>query len=394
MKKSGGPNQWPSALQTIPRAVLLFFRADPVLSSLQAAITVVRAVLPLLVLGVAKLLVDAATEPATGGMVVLPLVGEPADPVHGLYLLGALLLSIWLLDKATWSAEEVVRTYSTNRVESHVHALIMRKCSTLDAAFYESPEYLDMLERAVRGALMNALSFMWGFYLLLSAATSLVATIAVLSTIHWAIPVAMVLAALPQLIATSHFSRKGWALENSLATHFRLLKYLTALMSERQAANEVRLFGLSDYFVPRFREVNDHRLRREQAFTRRSTLWRAGLGVVSDVAVAGVWVFISVRYALTARENGGFGDVAHVADLRRVSDAAVAAGVEQDLATLADGYETFLGGQFGIGRDLSGGQWQKVGLARGFMRRGSHAELAKVAGLYSRMFETQASGYR
>ena len=328
VKKSGGPNQWPSALKTIPRAVLLFFRADPVLSSLQAAITVVRAVLPLLVLGVAKLLVDAATELATGGMVVLPLVGEPADPVHGLYLLGALLLSIWLLDKATWSAEEVVRTYSTNRVESHVHALIMRKCSTLDAAFYESPEYLDMLERAVRGALMNALSFMWGFYFLLSAATSLVATIAVLSTIHWAIPVAMVLSALPQLIATSHFSRQGWALENSLATHFRLLKYLTALMSERQAANEVRLFGLSDYFVPRFREVNNHRLRREQAFTRRSTLWRAGLGVVSDVAVAGVWVFISVRYALTARENVGFGDVAHVADLRRVSDAAVAAGVE------------------------------------------------------------------
>ena len=299
------------------------------MSSLQAAITVVRAVLPLLVLGVAKLLVDAATELATGGMVVLPLVGEPADPVHGLYLLGALLLSIWLLDKATWSAEEVVRTYSTNRVESHVHALIMRKCSTLDAAFYESPEYLDMLERAVRGALMNALSFMWGFYFLLSAATSLVATIAVLSTIHWAIPVAIVLSALPQLIATSHFSRQGWALENSLATHFRLLKYLTALMSERQAANEVRLFGLSDYFVPRFRDVNNHRLRREQAFTRRSTLWRAGLGVVSDVAVAGVWVFISVRYALTARENVGFGDVAHVADLRRVSDAAVAAGVEQ-----------------------------------------------------------------
>ena len=288
-------NQWPSVLRTIPRALFLLFRAAPVLSSLQAAITVVRAVIPLLVLGVAKLFVDVATDLIGGRSVALPLVGVPADSAQGLYLLGALLLSVWVLDKATWVAEEVVRTHSTNRVESHVHALIMRKCSTLDAPFYESPGYLDMLERAVRGALMNAMSFMWGFYFLMSSATSLVATVVVLSTIHWAVPVAMVLSALPQLIATSYFARRGWALENSLAEHYRLLKYLTALMSERQAANEVRLFGLSDYFIPRFWQINEHRIRREQSLTRNSTFWRAGLGLVSDAAVAGVWVFIALR---------------------------------------------------------------------------------------------------
>lgn len=58
-----------------------------------------------------------------------------------------------------------------------------------------------MLERAVRGALMNSLSFMWGFYFLLSAAPSLVATRAVVS-------------ALPQLIATSYFSRHGCSLRS------------------------------------------------------------------------------------------------------------------------------------------------------------------------------------
>ena len=138
----------------------------------QLAITAIRAVIPLLVLGVAKLFVDVAVEVIGGGTLVLPVVGVPADPAQGLYLLGGVLLSVWLLDKATGAVEEVVRTHSTNRVESHVHALIMRKCSTLDAAFYESPKYLDMLERAVRGALMNALSFMWGFYFLMQAAIS------------------------------------------------------------------------------------------------------------------------------------------------------------------------------------------------------------------------------
>ncbi len=287
--------EWPSVLRTVPRALFLFFRAAPGLSLTQLVITAIRAVIPLLVLGVAKLFVDVAVEVIGGGTLVLPVVGVTADSAQGLYLLGGLLLSVWLLDKATGAAEEIVRTHSTNRVESHVHALIMRKCSTLDAAFYESPKYLDLLERAVRGALMNSLSFMWGFYFLVQAAISLVAIIAVLSTIHWVIPVAMVLSALPQLIATSWFARRGWALENSLSTHYRLLKYLTALMSERQAANEVRLFGLSDYFIPRFRQVNEQRLRREQSFTRKSTLWRASLGLLSDAAVAGVWVFIVLR---------------------------------------------------------------------------------------------------
>ena len=99
--------EWPSVLRTIPRGMFLFFRAAPVLSSTQVAITAIRAVIPLLVLGVAKLFVDVAAEVVGGGTFVLPIVGVPADSTQGLYLLGGLLLSVWLLDKATGAAEEV-----------------------------------------------------------------------------------------------------------------------------------------------------------------------------------------------------------------------------------------------------------------------------------------------
>ena len=114
-------------------------------------------------------------------------------------------------------------------------------------AFYESPKYLDLLERAVRGALMNSLSFMWGFYFLVQAAISLVAIIAVLSTIHWAIPVAMVLSALPQLIATSWFARRGWALEEQ-PVHPPPAPEVSHRLDERAPGGErgaaVRLVGL------------------------------------------------------------------------------------------------------------------------------------------------------
>jgi ATP-binding cassette subfamily B protein len=78
-----------------------------------------------------------------------------------------------------------------------------------------------------------------------------------------------------------------------------------------------------------------------------------------------------VRYNLTARENIGVGDVAAIEDLPRVNKAATDAGIHELIAGLPQGYETVLSrwlieDQTGI--DLSGGQWQKVGTARMFMR--------------------------
>ena len=73
------------------------------------------------------------------------------------------------------------------------------------------------------------------------------------------------------------------------------------------------------------------------------------------------------RYFLTLRENIGFGDVQWVEDVPRVKKAS---GKAEEIAKrLPGGYETYLGRQFtGLGEDLSGGEWQKVALARAYMR--------------------------
>jgi ATP-binding cassette subfamily B protein len=74
-----------------------------------------------------------------------------------------------------------------------------------------------------------------------------------------------------------------------------------------------------------------------------------------------------VRYELTARENIGLGDVAHVEDSQRVLEATRKGGADAVVERLPRAYETQLGTQFG-GVQLSGGEWQKVALARAFMR--------------------------
>ncbi|TQN37942.1 ATP-binding cassette subfamily B protein [Blastococcus colisei] len=75
-----------------------------------------------------------------------------------------------------------------------------------------------------------------------------------------------------------------------------------------------------------------------------------------------------VRYRLSARDNIAFGAPQRPADDASVTDAARRADAHEFIASLPDAYETPLGPEFLGGSDLSGGQWQRLALARAFFR--------------------------
>ncbi len=75
-----------------------------------------------------------------------------------------------------------------------------------------------------------------------------------------------------------------------------------------------------------------------------------------------------VRYQFTVRENIGFGQVDALDDLGRIQDAADRGGASPIIEKMPQGYDTMLGRRWEKGQELSGGQWQKIALARAFMR--------------------------
>lgn len=116
---------------------------------------------------------------------------------------------------------------------------------------------------------------------------------------------------------------------------------------------------------------------------RGAVLWD---GVdVRDVPVAELRARIGavfqdyMDYDLTAAENIGLGDLESIDDLDRIRTAARSAGIHHTVEQLPAGYRTMLSRLFHAGDDedepgagihLSGGQWQRLALARGLMRQG------------------------
>ncbi|GAB2980139.1 ABC transporter ATP-binding protein/permease [Amycolatopsis acidiphila] len=75
-----------------------------------------------------------------------------------------------------------------------------------------------------------------------------------------------------------------------------------------------------------------------------------------------------VTYQGTAAENIGLGELSGLADRARIVDSAQRAGAAERIERLPKGYDSPLGRWFDQGVSLSGGEWQKVALARAFMR--------------------------
>jgi ATP-binding cassette subfamily B protein len=123
----------------------------------------------------------------------------------------------------------------------------------------------------------------------------------------------------------------------------------------------------------------------------RADEWRTRLaGAYQDV----------FRFELLARQSVGVGDVPRIDEVPAVSAAVGRAGADDVVAHLASGLETQLGKGWPDGVEVSFGQWQKLALARGFMREGPlvHLHEDPTAGLDAEtehaLFERYAAGAR
>ncbi len=90
--------------------------------------------------------------------------------------------------------------------------------------------------------------------------------------------------------------------------------------------------------------------------------------IIEYQAMFGVIFQDFFKYEFTIKENIAIGNIDELANLERIKKAAELSLASEVVSEMPNGYEQQLGRRFVKGQELSGGQWQKVALARAYMK--------------------------
>jgi ATP-binding cassette subfamily B protein len=211
------------------------------------ALRLLRAVVPIATLWVAKLIIDT---------VVTARSGQPN--ISRLWLLVGIELAIVAVGEVLDKASTAIEALFSELCSNHMSERLISHAALLDLRHFEDPAFYDRLERAQRqttgriGLLTQLLSVAQDFLTLISLAT------AVFIYSPWLLAL-LVVAVIPGFLSEAHFSGLEYSLFYRMTPERRQLDYLRSLSAGDQTAKEVQLFGLSSWLVRRYRDLA-HRL--------------------------------------------------------------------------------------------------------------------------------------
>ncbi len=281
-------------LPYIPQALELVWTAGGGWTVVWLVLLVVQGLLPVALVTLTKVLVDSlvAAVDAGGAWETIRL------PLLLALLMAFLLLATELLKALTrW-----VRTAQAELVSDLMSAMIHERATAADLALYETPEYHDRLHRARVDASHRPVALVEALGGLLQNGITLVAMAGVLWQFGWWVPVALVASTIPALWVVLRFAVRQHRWRMASTTDFRRSWYYDWLLTHREPAPEIRLFGLAVEFSRRFGALRT-RLRGERIDLARSQAaaeMAAGAFALATMGVAVAWMVVrTLRGAAT-----------------------------------------------------------------------------------------------
>jgi ATP-binding cassette, subfamily B, bacterial len=277
-----------SLLKQVPIALLMVWKAHRLSASVLLLLTLLQAFLPAAMAWIAKRIVDAVALAPAG---MNPTQRETLFQL----VLAELTLAIAavFLGRFSLFCRELLRANLSNAINEE----LLLKSLSLELKHFENAATYDMMQNARREASARPLSLALAIVTVVKNMLTLSSFAVLLWSVSWWSVLVLLVAAIPSFVAETRLSGAGFRLSSQRAPESRKLNYLEWILTRDSHVKEVKLFGLGDLVLGRYRTLFDKFYTEDKKLARTRLLLGVALASLSLAAFYACYLSVASKAA-------------------------------------------------------------------------------------------------
>ncbi|TMB76606.1 MAG: ABC transporter ATP-binding protein, partial [Chloroflexi bacterium] len=264
--------RWESLKQSVtgttaalPQVLRLVWEASRPITIGLFATTAIAGVIPTISVGITLMLTNAVVAGIAihqfhqPDRVVFSSLGVPWLPgptltaVQMIVFLAALQFVVFVVSALLNTLRNITQQLLQNSVSMRIQLMVMEKAASLDLPFYEDPASYDLQRRAHNDSINRPVLMIATAFGLLQTILTLATMIVLLFGVSWVLAVVVLISPIPAFIADTRYGWRGYNIARWGSRLLRRMQYMVSLVTTDSFAKEVKLFGLGEYFIERYR---------------------------------------------------------------------------------------------------------------------------------------------
>src|ERR1019366_3382023 len=280
----GGWRERLAALRNVPPVLRIVWQSGPLVVSLGLVFRLISSLIPLAALWITKLIID--------GIVYAVSSHQPVKPL--LWWLVAAEFAIAIFGSILGRTIDYLDALLADKYTRHISIQVMKHAAELDLMAYEDPVFYDRLERA-RVQATDRLGMIQSIgRLVQQVITTVSLSISIMLFSPWLL-LMLVAGVVPAFLGESHFAFLGYAKNFRQTPIRRQLDYLRVLGGSKEAAKELKLFGLAPFLTERFSRLSNQIYDEDVALARSRLVAGSFLSIVGTAGYYSAYVFVIWR---------------------------------------------------------------------------------------------------
>ena len=269
-----------AALRNVPAVLRFVWESGRAVVVLGLVFRVIASLLPPALFWVSKLIIDSIYRILT--------MHQPAGT--RLWWLVAMEFAIAVAAGVLSRAIDYLDALLAGRYTHHVSVRVMEHAASLDLMAYEDPAFYDRLERARVQATDRLYMIQAIGRLIQQVITTITLSISIMVFSPWLL-LLLIVGVIPAFVGETHFAFLGYAKNFRQTPIRRQLDYLRILGGSKEAAKELKLFGLKDFLTARFKGLSTQVYEEDVALARRKVVTGSFLSAIGTAGYYTAYVF-------------------------------------------------------------------------------------------------------